>query len=101
VVTAVTTVARTVLRPDQWTAAIAILTTGFAIGQCVGPLLAGVLADSADGVRSGLLVSAVILAAGVLISLAQPAHTPEEHPTPRTEPEPSAAKADHDEEVPR
>jgi predicted MFS family arabinose efflux permease len=86
VVTAVTTVARTALRPDQWTAAIAALTTGFAIGQCVGPILAGVLADGTDGVRSGLLVSVLILAVGALTSLAQPAHTPPEHPNRIVEP---------------
>lgn len=91
VVTAVTTVARTVLRSDQWTAGIATLTTGFAIGQCVGPLLSGVLADNSSGVRSGLLVSVLILAAGALVSAAQPDHTPPE-PMPLTEPDSSTSE---------
>jgi predicted MFS family arabinose efflux permease len=76
VVTAVTTVARTALAPDQWTAAIATLTTGFALGQCAGPALAGLLADRADGVRAGLLLSVTILAVGAIICLAQSARTP-------------------------
>lgn len=78
VVAAVITVARTALRPDQWTAAIAILTTGFAIGQCLGPILAGLLADSANGVRAGLLLSAAILVIGTVTCLAQPARTPDD-----------------------
>ena len=91
VVTAVTTVARTALRPDQWTAAIATLTTGFALGQCLGPILAGVLADSATGVRAGLLLSVIILAVGALLCLAQPVQNPDKsaavtgpHLTPST-----------------
>lgn len=78
VVTAVTTVARTALRPHQWTAAIATLTTGFALGQCLGPILAGVLSDSAAGVRAGLLLSVIILAVGALVCVAQPHRSPDE-----------------------
>lgn len=77
VVTAVTTVARTALRPDQWTAAIATLTTGFALGQCLGPILAGALADSAAGVHAGLLLSVIILAVGALVCVAQPTQSPD------------------------
>lgn len=76
VVTAVTTVAKTVLRPDQWTSAIATLTTGFALGQCIGPLLSGILSDSADGVRTGLLFSVLILVLGAVVSAFQPGHVP-------------------------
>jgi predicted MFS family arabinose efflux permease len=63
VVTAVTTAARRALPPQQWTSAIAILTTAFALGQCVGPLLSGALSDHASGVRAGLGIGAVLLAA--------------------------------------
>ncbi|WP_020667572.1 YbfB/YjiJ family MFS transporter [Amycolatopsis nigrescens] len=73
VVAAVTTVARTALRPQHWAAAIAALTTGFALGQGIGPILAGLLADGADGVRAGLTLSTVILLAGAVVCLAQPA----------------------------
>jgi predicted MFS family arabinose efflux permease len=63
VVTAVTTAARRALPPQQWTGAIAILTTAFALGQCIGPLLSGALSDQASGVRAGLAIGAVLLAA--------------------------------------
>ncbi|MFZ0873858.1 MAG: hypothetical protein WAN20_04855 [Pseudonocardiaceae bacterium] len=45
---------------------MATLTTGFALGQCLGPVLAGALADSAAGVRAGLLLSATILGVGAM-----------------------------------
>ncbi|HET7602937.1 MAG TPA: YbfB/YjiJ family MFS transporter [Gemmatimonadales bacterium] len=71
VVTAVTHTARTVLEPAQWTAGIALLTTGFALGQCIGPVLSGMLADIADGVRAGMLLSVGILAIAAVVALAQ------------------------------
>ncbi|MGI8902029.1 MAG: hypothetical protein ACR2HA_14090, partial [Nocardioides sp.] len=40
------------------------------------PNLAGLLADRADGVRAGLLLSVTILAVGAIICLAQSARTP-------------------------
>jgi MFS family permease len=51
---------------------MATLTIVFALGQCLGPVLAGVLADSASGIRAGLTLSVGILAAGTLLALAQP-----------------------------
>lgn len=56
----------------QWTSAIAALTTSFATGQCLGPVFAGLLSDQADGVQSGMLLSAGILALGALVFLLQP-----------------------------
>ncbi|MHB1486082.1 MAG: YbfB/YjiJ family MFS transporter [Acidimicrobiales bacterium] len=72
VVTAVTAVARVSLHPRHWTPAIATLTVAFALGQCAGPILAGVLSDGPSGVRAGLVLSVGILAAGMLTALAQP-----------------------------
>lgn len=72
VVTAVTIVARNSLHPRHWTPAIATLTIAFALGQCAGPVLAGVLADGPSGVRAGLTLSVVILAVAAGISLVQP-----------------------------
>ena len=71
VVTAVTTVARRVLPPAAWTGGIAALTVVFAIGQCIGPLLSGVLADRSGGVRLGLALSAGLLLLGALVALGQ------------------------------
>lgn len=73
-VTAVTVVARRNLPPYQWGAAIGGLTVAFAAGQCVGPVLAGVLSDQASGVRAGLAASAIVLAVGAAVALAQPDH---------------------------
>jgi predicted MFS family arabinose efflux permease len=71
VVTAATTVARRSLRQHHWTPAIGTFTVAFAAGQCVGPVLAGALSDSATGLRLGLTVSAGTLALGALVALAQ------------------------------
>ena len=69
--TAVTTFARKVVPPRAWTAAIAMLTVGFAIGQCIGPWLSGIVSDAGYGVAGGLLLSGGILACAALIALAQ------------------------------
>jgi hypothetical protein len=53
-VTAVTSAPRRTLPPAKWTAAIAALTGAFAVGQCIGPVLAGVLSDVSGVVRRGL-----------------------------------------------
>ncbi len=69
VVTSVTAVAHRSLQPHHWTPAIAALTVAFAAGQCVGPILTGVLSEGPAGLRIGLGVSAgllVIAALGVL-----------------------------------
>ncbi|TCP54906.1 cyanate permease [Tamaricihabitans halophyticus] len=75
VAAAMTAVAQRIVPAHQLTAAIGGLTTAFALGQCLGPVLAGVLSDSADGVRAGLLLSAVILLIAVPIAAAQRQHT--------------------------
>jgi MFS family permease len=69
VVAAVTQAARDALPSAQWTAAVAILTTGFALGQCIGPVLSGLLADTADGVRSGMLLSVAVLVLASAVAL--------------------------------
>jgi len=69
--TAVTTFARRAHPPEHWTTAIAALTVAFALGQCLGPVLAGVLSDGPSGVRAGLTLSVAILAAGALLAIAQ------------------------------
>jgi predicted MFS family arabinose efflux permease len=69
VVTSVTAVTRRSLEAHHWTAAIAGLTVAFALGQCLGPVLAGVLSDGPAGLRLGLEVSLGVLVAGTLSSL--------------------------------
>lgn len=74
VVTAVTALARASLPAHHWTPAIAGLTVAFALGQCAGPLLAGVLSDTGSGTAAGMLLSTGILAVGTFIALLQAKH---------------------------
>ncbi len=74
VVTAVTAVARRSLQPHHWTPAIAGLTVAFAVGQCLGPVLAGVLSDGPAGLSLGLALSVGVLLAGALVALTQRHH---------------------------
>ncbi len=71
VVTAVTAVARQSLQPHHWTPAIAGLTVAFAVGQCLGPILAGVLSDGPAGLKVGLSLSVGVLLAAAVVSLVQ------------------------------
>jgi predicted MFS family arabinose efflux permease len=68
---AVTVVVRQAAPPHAWGRAVGALTTVFALGQCAGPVLTGALSDQ-NGVRAGLAVSAVLLAIGAVVALAQP-----------------------------
>ena len=68
---AVTVVVRQAAPPHAWGRAVGALTTVFALGQCAGPILTGALSDQ-NGVRAGLAVSAVLLAVGAVVALAQP-----------------------------
>lgn len=69
--TSVTAFARKAVAPAAWTSGIAMLTTGFAIGQCVGPWVSGEVADRLYGVAGGLLLSGGVLAAAAVIALMQ------------------------------
>ena len=74
--TSVTAFVRKAVPPRAWTAAIAVLTVGFAIGQCIGPWLSGVVSDAALRLAGGLLLSGGILAGAALIALLQREPTP-------------------------
>jgi hypothetical protein len=71
VATAVTAVARRAVPAHAITAAVGALTVAFALGQCAGPILAGLLSDGPSGVRAGLAVSTAVLAAAVLVAVTQ------------------------------
>lgn len=79
VIAAVTSFARRAAQPHAWTAAIAALTIAFGLGQCVGPVLSGVLSDGPNGVRVGLWLSVGILALGSVIAAFQPEPAPAPH----------------------
>jgi predicted MFS family arabinose efflux permease len=71
VLAAVTAFARRAVNPNSVTAAIATLTVAFGMGQCIGPVLSGALADGPNGLRAGLWLSVVILVAAAGIALLQ------------------------------
>ena len=61
--------ARRRLPPGAWAAGISAVTTAFAVGQSVGPGLAGVLSDNEGGARIGLVVATIVLATATLVYL--------------------------------
>lgn len=69
--TSVTTFVRKAVPPQLWTTTIAALTVWFAIGQCIGPWLSGVVSDTSYGVAGGLLLSGAVLAGAALTALVQ------------------------------
>lgn len=76
--TAVTAFCRRCLPADAWAAGIAILTTGFAVGQAVGPIVSGAISDHAGGgVRAGLWLSPAVLALAAAVAAVQGDHSPE------------------------
>ena len=71
VVTFTTILTRRALPEHAWARGIAAFTIIFALGQVGGPLLTGLLADSAGGLRLGLGVSAGVLLRGAGLALGQ------------------------------
>jgi predicted MFS family arabinose efflux permease len=80
--TAVTVSARRMLPSHAWTSGIALLTVAFSIGQAIGPLLSGLLSDSAGGISEGLWLSVVLLAISAGIAPAQRERSPHRHEEP-------------------
>lgn len=71
VVASTTAMVRHNLDAALWPAGISAFTIVFAAGQIVGPSLVGGLADGAGGLRTGLAVSAALLALGALVACGQ------------------------------
>ena len=71
VVTAVMALARKSFPAYAWSAGIAALTTTFAVGQCLGPIVSGILSDRSGGLEAGLTLSAGMLIVAVLAALTQ------------------------------
>jgi predicted MFS family arabinose efflux permease len=69
--TSVTAFVRKAVVPQLWTTSIAALTVWFAVGQCVGPWLSGVVSDTSYGVAGGLLLSGAVLLGAALTALLQ------------------------------
>lgn len=76
--TSVTTFCRKNLDQYHWGAAISLLTVVFAIGQIIGPVAAGALADWMGGTSESLVAGGLVLVAGAAIALVQrPLKTPD------------------------
>jgi predicted MFS family arabinose efflux permease len=71
VVTASTNIMRKSLPVGGWASGIALVTIVFSIGQTLGPLVSGYLADRSSSLTSGFVLSASILFLAALISLLQ------------------------------
>jgi predicted MFS family arabinose efflux permease len=76
--TAVTAFCRRCLPTHAWAAGIAVMTTGFALGQAIGPVISGLISDHVGGgVTSGLWLSPFLLAAAGVTALRQRDYAPE------------------------
>ncbi len=71
VVTATTNIIRKSLPVGGWARGIALITIVFSVGQTVGPLVSGYLADLSSSLISGFVLSASILFLAALIALLQ------------------------------
>ena len=71
VLAAVASFARRALKPHAVTGAIGVLTVVFGIGQCIGPVLSGALADGPNGLKAGLWLSVAILGVGAVVAVFQ------------------------------
>ncbi len=68
---AATALARRTLPPEAWGSAIATYTVVFGVGQPIGPLLAGAIADATGTLFAGLAAAAAALAAAAIAAAAQ------------------------------
>ncbi len=71
VVTAVTNIARCALPAHAWASGIALFTLLFSIGQTIGPMVAGVLADQSNSFTSGFALSVSCLVVAAVLALLQ------------------------------
>lgn len=69
--TAVTTFGRKNLPERQWGRSVALFTTVFAVGQTLGPVAAGFIADVSGSLSLGLVAAGIVLLAGGLIGALQ------------------------------
>ncbi|MEM7535046.1 MAG: YbfB/YjiJ family MFS transporter [Chloroflexota bacterium] len=71
VVSSVTNIVRRSLPAHEWGIGIAIFTVLFSIGQTIGPLISGTLADRTNTLAGGFAFSATVLFIGAILALFQ------------------------------
>jgi MFS family permease len=69
--TAVTDLVKTSLPKTAWGPAVAVFTVVFAVGQAIGPVLSGWLADATQSLYAGLAGSVAILLAASAAAMYQ------------------------------
>ncbi|HXZ47287.1 MAG TPA: YbfB/YjiJ family MFS transporter [Pseudolabrys sp.] len=69
--TAVTDLVKTSLPKTAWGPAVAVFTVVFAVGQAIGPVLSGWLADATQSLYAGLAGSVIILVAASAVAMYQ------------------------------
>jgi predicted MFS family arabinose efflux permease len=69
--TAIAIVAQRQLPASSWTAAISLLTVGFACGQTASPILAGAISDATGSIAAGFWLSPTLLALAACVNLLQ------------------------------
>ena len=72
VVTAITMQVRRTMPAERWTTIMGNATALFALGQLLGPVLTGLLADTSGGLVLGLRGSALLLGIAAAIALVKP-----------------------------
>jgi hypothetical protein len=71
--TSITAFSRKNLPEANWDRSVALFTLVFAVGQTVGPVSAGFMADATDSLTTGLVAAAIILlVAGTIAGLQRP-----------------------------
>jgi MFS family permease len=68
---AVTSFSRKNLTEAQWGTAVALFTTLFAVGQMIGPIAAGIVADLTNNIGLGLLGAGLIMLLAAVVAIAQ------------------------------
>ena len=71
VVSAVTNIVRLTLPSPAWVPGIALFTVFFSVGQTLGPLISGALADRTNTLSGGFTLSAMFLFIAVILALLQ------------------------------
>ena len=71
VVSVITDILRRALDERAWSAGIALFTVSFSVGQTLGPVASGAVADLTGALSSGFALSAVVLAASAALALMQ------------------------------
>lgn len=71
VVSVITDILRRALAEPAWSAGIALFTVAFSVGQTLGPVVSGAVADLTGTLSSGFALSAVVLAASAALAVLQ------------------------------